>query len=68
MAGVSRVDSQLLATRGDRLVLHRAWYRGEPGASGPFEVETLELTETDRSGLIARWFTFDPDHLDDAFD
>jgi tetratricopeptide (TPR) repeat protein/ketosteroid isomerase-like protein len=68
MAGVSRVDSQLLATRGDRLVLHRAWFRGEPGASGPFEVETLELTETDRSGLIARWFTFDPDHLDDAFD
>jgi len=57
--GFARV-SRLLATRGDRLALHRVTLSGSDGVSGPSEVEVLQLSEADASGARCLAIGFDP--------
>lgn len=59
---------EIVATRGDRLVLYRSWWRGGDGTNGSFDVETLELGETDVDDRTILGVIFDPADLDAAFD
>jgi hypothetical protein len=63
----SRWRSQVLATRGERLVLCRTQFTGEVGAGGQILVEILTLIEADASGRYAALVVFDVDDLDSAY-
>jgi tetratricopeptide (TPR) repeat protein len=64
---LSEITTQLLATRGNRLSLHRACWHQHFIDSGPVEYEGLELVETDDDGLISHFSRYLPDDLDAAF-
>jgi ketosteroid isomerase-like protein len=61
--GVDEIVAEVLATRGDRLVLER---RSFGSGRGRFEVEILCVTEVDASGRISATWVFDPDDIDPA--
>jgi class 3 adenylate cyclase/tetratricopeptide (TPR) repeat protein len=62
-----RFFSQVLATRGERLALHRQRFEGTDRNVGPSDVEYLLVTElNDRSERVAM-VAFDPDDLDAAY-
>ena len=56
--GVTNVDNIALATRGDRLMLSRALFRGATA-----EAEALQIYEIDDSDRLAHLSIFDPDDL-----
>jgi class 3 adenylate cyclase/ketosteroid isomerase-like protein len=56
-------SAELLATRGERLALFRMRMRGSLGGSGPSEVELLQVTEVDASGLRTASVAFGPEDL-----
>ena len=58
---------EVLATRGDRLVLGRLSFRGENRSVGTSEVEYVDVLEVDSAGLLVVDITFDPDDLDSAY-
>ena len=60
--GVTAVIDTPLATRGDRLVLHRSLLRGATGES-----EMLLVTEFDHDGLHLGGVSFDPEDVDPAY-
>ena len=64
---VSKHHRELLATRGDRLVLFRVVYRGSGGDVGPLETEWLSINEVDERGAIVASVMLDPDDLDAAY-
>ena len=64
--GVQR-SAELLATRGERLALHRMRLRGSGGDTGPSEVEYLGVIETDARGERIAGIAFGPDDLDGAY-
>jgi hypothetical protein len=64
--GVQR-SAELLATRGERLALHRMRLRGSDGDTGPSEVEYLQVIETDAHGERIAGIAFGPDDLDGAY-
>ena len=57
----------MLATRGDRLSLHRVSYRGGDEDWGVTESDLIRLIETDDDGLICTSIIFGPDDIDAAF-
>ncbi len=63
----SRVFQEVLATRGDRLVLTRMRFEGSDGSIGPSETESLSVAEVDEHGNRIALVRFDPDKLDDAY-
>lgn len=65
--GAAGLEHFPVATRGDRLVLGKLRYWTPPEAGG-YEVEILQVTEVEESGMISRFEIFDPDDLDPAFD
>ena len=66
--GVSIGISELIATRGQRLVLGRVrWSASDQGAEA-FQSEALCITEVGGDGQIVAIVMFDPDDLDAAFE
>jgi hypothetical protein len=57
----------LLATRGDRLTLHRMTLRAVARYGGLAEFEMLNVTEVDTEGRRVATVVFDPDDLDAAY-
>ena len=64
---VSTPTFELLATRGERLSLHRAVWTGTDGHSGLSEVDWLAIMEVDEHGEPAAWVALDNDALDAAY-
>jgi DNA-binding SARP family transcriptional activator len=64
---LSELSTRLLATRGDRLSLHRTCAQQKFVDSGPVESEYLELIETDDVELICHFNRYLPNDLDAAF-
>ena len=62
-----RVDSELLATRGDRLALIRVRTEVAGDAIGPSEADSCHVAEIDEHGLITTFVRFDLDDLDAAY-
>ncbi len=58
---------QVLATRGERLALGRALWRGAAGDVGPSEVEWLLIIEVDERGDYRAVVSFNPNDLDAAY-
>jgi hypothetical protein len=67
IGNLSKTGVQRLATRGNRLSLHRTLWQYHPTDSGPVDREMLELNETDADGLICSFSLFEGDDLDAAF-
>jgi class 3 adenylate cyclase/ketosteroid isomerase-like protein len=63
----SRFESEVLATRGERLVLRRTHFSGEDGTGGRVEVPMVSVTETDETQRYAWQALFDPDAEDAAY-
>jgi hypothetical protein len=63
----SESAKEVLATRGDRLMLGRYWWRGTDGVVGPSEIEYLLLIEVDDRGDHVATVMFDPDDLEAAY-
>jgi hypothetical protein len=64
----SRFTERLIATRGDRLALHRRVFEGSGRREvGPWEVEFLQVSEVDDHGDAVATVLFDPDDLDAAY-
>lgn len=66
--GIDERAIQPVASRGDRLTLFRSTWRGQTDATGPFEVDTLDLLEVNDQGLARSFTLFDPEDLDAAFE
>lgn len=62
----SRWRSELLATRGERLILVRAHFSARPGG-GPIEAEQLSVIERDAEGRSVALVVFDPPDRDSAY-
>ncbi|MBE1548486.1 class 3 adenylate cyclase [Mycobacterium sp. OAS707] len=58
--------SQVIATRGERLVLNRAQVSGLGVGPETFRVDVLDVIETDDDGLAVGRIVFDPDDFEDA--
>ncbi|MCI0346656.1 MAG: hypothetical protein L0221_14630, partial [Chloroflexi bacterium] len=63
----SRLSARVIATRGDRLALHRWYFEGSGRSVGPMEVEFLQVTEVDNDGDAVAMVMFDPDDVDAAY-
>ncbi len=63
----ARLESEVLATRGDRLALLRFRVEVADGEIGPSELESLNLLEMNESGEVATWVRFDAEDLDAAY-
>ncbi len=65
--GAGRLTKEVLATRGERLALHRLRFDVADADVGPSEVEVLDVLETDERGAPAARVRFDADDLDAAY-
>jgi hypothetical protein len=65
--GSNRIESDLLATRGDRLSLSRGRIMVSGDEVGPSEIESLFLHETNERGQPFASVRFDADDLDAAY-
>ena len=63
----SRLENEVLATRGDRLGLVRGRFEGEDQDRGPTEIEWLVVSEVDERSELAAFVRFDADALDAAY-
>jgi hypothetical protein len=63
---VTRMSRQLLATRGDRLVLERCTFTSRARDGGPAEFEMLTVVEVDADGRRMATVSFDSDDVDAA--
>jgi hypothetical protein len=62
-----RADSQVVATRGDRLALTRPAFEFADADVGPSEIAFLILTEVNDRGRIVAYVRFDLEDLDAAY-
>jgi hypothetical protein len=65
--GVGRVESTVVATRGERLALFSLRLSANNREDSNFEAVVLNLVQIDEGGLIKTSTAFDPDDLDSAF-
>ena len=65
--GTGRAESELLATRGERLALNRLVYEFSGADVGPSEIAFLILTEVDDRGRIVAYVRWDVEDLDAAY-
>jgi hypothetical protein len=63
----TRWETELLATRGERLALFRERIGGTSRGGVVFESEEVVIEEVDRDGRIIEGVGFDPDDLDAAY-
>jgi hypothetical protein len=64
----TNVNSTIIATRGERLVLTSACYSGSDEEQEAFRTDLLSVVETNAEGLLTAQVIFDRDDLDAAFD
>lgn len=64
--GADTIASDVVATRGERLVMNRCRPMGRTAGPEPFSSEVLDVIETDVDGRIKARVVFDPDDLDAA--
>jgi DNA-binding SARP family transcriptional activator len=64
--GVTNATSDVIATRGERLVLIRSRLSRSDVELESFHVDLLWVVEIDADDRIAAWVTFDPDHFEAA--
>ena len=64
--GVKRITFDVIATRGDRLVLSRSRASGRDPRADAFRTDVLSIAEFDADERIAALITFDPDDFDAA--
>lgn len=64
--GGTQISSQVIATRGDHLVLARSHLSSRDRASDAFQAESLCVTASDADGRIATRVVFDPNAVDAA--
>ena len=65
--GVKNVTSEVIATRGEHLVLNRARYSGSDEPPEMFYVDVLDMVEIDADERFVALVTFDVDDIDAAF-
>ena len=65
--GVKNVTSDVIATRGERLVLNRARYSGRDQRPEMFHIDVLDIVEIDADERFVALVTFDLDDIDAAF-
>jgi class 3 adenylate cyclase len=61
-----RPSSALIGTAGDRIILERVAWTGEPD-TGEFEIEHIRLVEVAADGRFVAWIKFDPKDRSAAF-
>ncbi|WSE58977.1 BTAD domain-containing putative transcriptional regulator [Mycolicibacterium sp. ND9-15] len=66
--GFTNVTENVVAIRGDRLALTRAYYTGDVQREEAFYAEVLHILEIDSDKRIAATIVFDPDDIDAAFE
>ncbi|OBH92596.1 regulator [Mycobacterium sp. E2733] len=66
--GVTTSTAEVIATRGERLVLCRTRISGEDHPSGGFSIETLVIVETSAEEQILARVAYDPDDFDAAIE
>ena len=66
--GVTNHTSDVIATRGQHLVLSRARTSGRDQSAEAFHVEVLDIVEIDAKERFAARVVFDPDDIDAAFE
>ena len=64
--GAETIASDIVATRGERLVMNRCRPMGRAAGPEPFSSEVLDVIETDVQGRIMARVVFDSDDLDAA--
>jgi ketosteroid isomerase-like protein len=65
--GSSHHEYQVLATRGDRLLLGRVRWQGSDDLVGPTQVDWFEVLETDERGSIVALVVLDGEDVDAAY-
>ncbi len=63
-----RLESEVIATRGDRLELRLVRYLGKDVEGGTFDVPVLQVHEMNEQGLVCRAVCFEPEDTTAAFD
>jgi len=63
----SRLESEVIATRGSRLALARVRFQGADDVIGPTEIESLAVIEVGEHGTRSAMIRFETDALDAAF-
>jgi ketosteroid isomerase-like protein len=61
----ARLEARVVATAGDRLVLHHMFIREAPGDAN-FEIETFRVMEFDAAGKLRAFIRFDSDQRAEA--
>jgi hypothetical protein len=61
-----RFSNALLGTAGDRIMVERGQFTGEPD-TGAFEIELIRLVEVAADGRLVAWINFDPEDRRAAF-
>ena len=65
--GVKNMTSEVLAIRGERIVLSRVQFWGRDRRSDAFHTELLRIVEIDADERVTAVVTFDLDDIDAAF-
>ncbi|MFI5508308.1 BTAD domain-containing putative transcriptional regulator [Mycobacterium sp. NPDC051804] len=65
--GARNITSELIATRGARLVLNRARYSGREERPESFHIDALDIVGVNAENQIVTHIAFDPDDIDAAF-
>jgi hypothetical protein len=63
----SRISSEVLATKGDHLVLVRSRVEVADGSSGPSEIELLSITRSTAKEGAWHWCASHPEDLEAAY-
>ncbi|MEM6107073.1 BTAD domain-containing putative transcriptional regulator [Mycobacterium sp. 050272] len=64
--GVKRLDSNIIAIRGGRLLLNRSHASGHDRRPDSFRTDVLNIVEINAEGRITALITFDPDDIEAA--
>ena len=64
--GVTRIDAEIIATRGKNLVLSRSRASGRDERPDAFHTDVLNIVEIDAAGRFAAYITLDPEDIDAA--
>ena len=64
--GVTRIDAEIIATRGRNLLLSRSRASGRDERTDAFHTDVLNIVEIDAAGKFAAYITLDPEDIDAA--
>ena len=64
--GVTRIDAEIIATRGKNLVVSRSRASGRDERPDAFHTDVLNIVEIDAAGRFAAYITLDPEDIEAA--